>query len=80
MAWPDASLPRSVRATRNRLGARGFRSRLDQLDLLPSPFPLEDFLSPSDFRHVLQMFNIGGLSYGNLSARKDEQRFWISRG
>lgn len=52
--------------------------RLDQLDLLPSPFPLEDFLSPSDFRHVLQMFNIGGLSYGNLSARKDEKRFWMS--
>jgi ribulose-5-phosphate 4-epimerase/fuculose-1-phosphate aldolase len=52
--------------------------RLDQLDLLPSPFPLEDFLSPSDFRHVLQMFNIGGLSYGNLSARKDDQRFWMS--
>jgi ribulose-5-phosphate 4-epimerase/fuculose-1-phosphate aldolase len=52
--------------------------RLDQLDLLPSPFPLEDFLSPSDYRHVLQMFNIGGLSYGNLSARKDEQCFWMS--
>jgi ribulose-5-phosphate 4-epimerase/fuculose-1-phosphate aldolase len=52
--------------------------RLDQLDLLPSPFPLENFLTPTDFRHVLQMFNIGGLSYGNLSARKDDQRFWMS--
>lgn len=52
--------------------------RLDELDLLPSPFPLEEFLSPRDFRHVKQLFNIGGLSYGNLSARKDETRFWMS--
>jgi hypothetical protein len=52
--------------------------RLDELDLLPSPFPLEEFLSQRDFRHVKQLFNIGGLSYGNLSARKDETRFWMS--
>jgi hypothetical protein len=51
---------------------------LDELDLLPSPFPLEEFLSPEDFRHVRQLFQIGGLSYGNLSARKDEKRFWMS--
>jgi ribulose-5-phosphate 4-epimerase/fuculose-1-phosphate aldolase len=52
--------------------------RLDQLDLLPSPFPLEDFLTPSDYRHVVQMFNMSGLSYGNVSARKDDERFWMS--
>lgn len=52
--------------------------RLDELDLLPSPFPLEEYLSEKDFRHVKQLFNIGGLSYGNLSARKDETRFWMS--
>lgn len=51
---------------------------LDKLDLLPSPFPLEEYLSPIDFRHVKQMFNIGGLSYGNLSARKDDLTFWMS--
>jgi hypothetical protein len=51
---------------------------LDDLDLLPSPFPLEEFLSPEDFRHVRQLFQIGGLSYGNLSARKDELTFWMS--
>ena len=51
---------------------------LDELDLLPSPFPLEEYLSPEDFRHVRQLFQIGGLSYGNLSARKDETRFWMS--
>jgi ribulose-5-phosphate 4-epimerase/fuculose-1-phosphate aldolase len=52
--------------------------RLDELDLLPSPFPLQDFLSERDFRHVRQLFNIGGLSYGNLSARKDPTRYWMS--
>lgn len=52
--------------------------RLDDLDLLPSPFPLEDYFTPEDFRHVRQLFQMGGLSYGNLSARKDETRFWMS--
>ena len=51
---------------------------LDELDLLPSPFPLEDYFSPEDFRHVKQLFQMGGLSYGNLSARKDATRFWMS--
>jgi hypothetical protein len=51
---------------------------LDELDLLPSPFPLEEYFSPEDFRHVKQLFQMGGLSYGNLSARKDETRFWMS--
>lgn len=52
--------------------------RLDELDLLPAPFPLEDFLSPQEFRHVQQLFNIGGLSYGNLSQRRDADSFWMS--
>jgi ribulose-5-phosphate 4-epimerase/fuculose-1-phosphate aldolase len=51
---------------------------LDELDLLPSPFPIESYLPPDDLRHLKQMFNIGGLSYGNVSARKDETRFWMS--
>jgi ribulose-5-phosphate 4-epimerase/fuculose-1-phosphate aldolase len=52
--------------------------RLDQLDLLPAPFPLEEFLSPRDFRHVRQLFGLGGLSYGNLSQRRDAATFWMS--
>ncbi|MDQ3412037.1 MAG: class II aldolase/adducin family protein [Chloroflexota bacterium] len=52
--------------------------KLDELDLLPAPFPLEDFLSPRDFRHVRQLFNIGGLSYGNLSQRRNASTFWMS--
>ncbi len=52
--------------------------RLDEMNLLPAPFPLEDFLSPRDFRHVQQLFGIGGLSYGNLSQRRDADTFWMS--
>lgn len=52
--------------------------RLDQIQLLPAPFPLEDYLTPRDFRHVRQLFNIGGLSYGNLSQRRDRDTFWMS--
>jgi ribulose-5-phosphate 4-epimerase/fuculose-1-phosphate aldolase len=52
--------------------------RLDELDLLPSPFPVEEYLSGRDLRHVMRLYSVGGLSYGNLSARKDDTRFWMS--
>jgi ribulose-5-phosphate 4-epimerase/fuculose-1-phosphate aldolase len=52
--------------------------RLDKLGLLPNPFPLEEILSERDLRHVKRLYSIGGLSYGNLSMRKDETRFWMS--
>jgi ribulose-5-phosphate 4-epimerase/fuculose-1-phosphate aldolase len=52
--------------------------RLAALDLLPTPFPLQDLLTPRDFRHVQQLFGIGGLSYGNLSQRRDVTSFWMS--
>jgi len=52
--------------------------RLDQLGLLPAPFPIEELLDERDLRHVARLYSIGGLSYGNLSARKDERRFWMS--
>jgi ribulose-5-phosphate 4-epimerase/fuculose-1-phosphate aldolase len=42
---------------------------LDALDLLPAPFPIEKILSPRDLRHVMLLYGIGGLSYGNVSAR-----------
>jgi ribulose-5-phosphate 4-epimerase/fuculose-1-phosphate aldolase len=42
---------------------------LDALDLLPAPFPIDDILSPRDLRHVQLLWGIGGLSYGNVSAR-----------
>ena len=52
--------------------------RLQELDLLPNPFPIEDLLTERELRHVKRLYGIGGLSYGNLSARKDGRRFWMS--
>jgi ribulose-5-phosphate 4-epimerase/fuculose-1-phosphate aldolase len=52
--------------------------RLDALGLLPAPFPIEELLDERDLRHVSRLYGIGGLSYGNLSARKDARRFWMS--
>ncbi len=52
--------------------------QLDSLRLLPAAFPIEDLLPPRDLAHVRRLFGIGGLSYGNLSARKDARRFWMS--
>ncbi len=52
--------------------------RLDELDLLPTPFPMDEYLSERDQRHLKLLYGIGGLSYGNLSARLDETRFWMS--
>jgi ribulose-5-phosphate 4-epimerase/fuculose-1-phosphate aldolase len=52
--------------------------RLGALNLLPNPFPIEDLLTERELRHVKRLYGIGGLSYGNLSARKDDSRFWMS--
>jgi ribulose-5-phosphate 4-epimerase/fuculose-1-phosphate aldolase len=51
---------------------------LGELELLPSPFPIEELLSERELRHVKRLYSIGGLSYGNLSMRKDENRFWMT--
>jgi ribulose-5-phosphate 4-epimerase/fuculose-1-phosphate aldolase len=52
--------------------------RLDGLGLLPAPFPVEQLVGERDLRHIKRLYGIGGLSYGNLSARKDATRFWMS--
>src|SRR4051812_47019912 len=52
--------------------------RLDRLGLLPAPFPLEDLVDEKELRAIKRIYGIGGLSYGNLSARKDDTRFWMS--
>ncbi len=67
--WNGDEITDSIRAAGVRLG---------QLDLLPNPFPIEDLLNERELRHVKRLYGIGGLSYGNLSARKDEHRFWMS--
>jgi hypothetical protein len=52
--------------------------RLERLGLLPAPFPVEELVSERDLRQIKRLYAVGGLSYGNLSARKDEHRFWMS--
>jgi Class II Aldolase and Adducin N-terminal domain len=57
--------------------------RLDALDLLPAAFPIEEILSERDLRHVKLLYGIGGLSYGNASARRTADgplgpEFWMS--
>jgi len=52
--------------------------RLDALDLLPTPFPMHELLPARDMRHIQRLFGLGGLSYGNLSVRKDATRYWMS--
>ena len=59
--------------------------QLGALDLLPAAFPIEEILSPRDLRHVKLLYGIGGLSYGNVSARRQPPtesgygpEFWMS--
>ncbi len=57
---------------------RAIGQRLDQMNLLPAPFPIQQYLSSRDLKHLKRLYGIGGLSYGNLSSRKDDSRFWMS--
>ncbi len=52
--------------------------RLDALGLLPAPFPLEELVGEKELLRIKRIYGIGGLSYGNLSVRKDERRYWMS--
>jgi ribulose-5-phosphate 4-epimerase/fuculose-1-phosphate aldolase len=57
---------------------------LAALDLLPAAFPIEEILSDRDLRHVKLLYGIGGLSYGNVSARRttgpdeSQPQYWMS--
>ncbi len=54
--------------------------KLDAMNLLPAPFPLTELLAARELAHVKRLFGIGGLSYGNVSARArhDSSSFWMS--
>ena len=67
--WDGDEITDSIRVAGEAIGSLG---------LLPAPFPIEDLLDERDLRHVKLLYGIGGLSYGNLSARQDERRFWMS--
>jgi ribulose-5-phosphate 4-epimerase/fuculose-1-phosphate aldolase len=61
--WQGDETTAQIRRAGERLGA---------LDLLPAAFPIEEILSERDLRHVKLLYGIGGLSYGNVSARRTE--------
>lgn len=67
--WQGDAVTESIAAAGRRLGGLG---------LLPAPFPVEEYVDEHDLRHIMRLYAIGGLSYGNLSARKDDSRFWMS--
>lgn len=54
--------------------------QLDSMGLLPAAFPIQEYLSERDLRQVKRLYGIGGLSYGNLSARAphNADHFWMS--
>jgi ribulose-5-phosphate 4-epimerase/fuculose-1-phosphate aldolase len=54
--------------------------KLDKLGLLPTVFPMHEYLTERDMRHVKRLYNMGGLSYGNLSirAKHNPAHFWMS--
>jgi len=49
---------------------RTFGQELDRLGVLPAPFPLGEVLSEESIQDVYRLFEMKGLSYGNLSARE----------
>lgn len=54
--------------------------KLNSMGLLPAAFPIQDYLSERELRQVKRLYAIGGLSYGNLSARSlhNPAHFWMS--
>lgn len=54
--------------------------QLDGMGLLPAAIPIHEYLSERELRHVRRLYGIGGLSYGNLSARAlhNPDYFWMS--
>ena len=60
-----------------------FGKELDNLGVLPSPFPLREVLSEEDIKQIYDLFEMKGLSWGNLSAREPipefgDATFWMS--
>ncbi len=75
----DEDLPRELHdgdGTTRALAAAG--RRLAALNLLPTVFDLKDLLTERDRRLVMKYFGLRQLSYGNLSARRDAESFWMT--
>jgi ribulose-5-phosphate 4-epimerase/fuculose-1-phosphate aldolase len=61
-----------------------YGGELDKLGVLPTPFPLSDVLPKEDIDQLYNLFEVKGISYGNLSAREDisefrnDSTFWMT--
>ncbi len=60
-----------------------FAGELQKLGVLPAPFPLTQFLDQELIDHLFRLYQIKGLSYGNLSIRNkhydtDGTTFWMT--
>lgn len=56
---------------------------LDELGVLPVPFPLKEFLTEAQLKQLYKIYGITGASYGNLSAREriselGQDTFWMT--
>lgn len=75
----DQDLPEYLwRGTTTTQDMREASRILDSWKLFPTPYPVADILPAADLRHLRHVFGIGGLSYGNLSARHEGEQFWMS--
>ena len=52
--------------------------RLAALNLLPTVFDMKGVLTGRDMRLVMKYFGLKQISYGNLSARRDADSFWMT--
>jgi ribulose-5-phosphate 4-epimerase/fuculose-1-phosphate aldolase len=52
--------------------------RLDAMNLLPAPFPIEEILSERDLRQLKRLYGIGGTLLRKHLRALDETRFWMS--
>jgi diaminopimelate decarboxylase len=60
-----------------------YGGELDRLGVLPTPFPLREVLGQEEIDHLWQLFQVKGISYGNLSAREHAPElgdctFWMT--
>lgn len=60
-----------------------FARKLDELGVLPAPFPINEFLDQPTIDHLYRLYQIKGLSYGNLSIRNESHptgstSFWMT--
>ncbi|HHN74545.1 MAG TPA: class II aldolase/adducin family protein, partial [Acidobacteria bacterium] len=75
----DEDLPRELwNGDAQAEALRAYGRKMDELNLLPSPFDIKSLLSERDLRLAMKLFGLKQLSYGNLSVRRDASSFWMT--